>query len=105
MNWIKLKEKFPNSYQEIRGFYLESESKDARCVLNNFLKTKGQIKKRRKYEYNKINIMNLKKKYKEHTRLSIGTYVIDGVKYYEESYINYLENKIKNKLVKGSNPN
>tara|TARA_R110000737_G_C14306352_1_gene437009 strand:- start:101 stop:250 length:150 start_codon:yes stop_codon:yes gene_type:complete len=49
--------------------------------------------------------MNLKKKYKEHTRLSIGTYVIDGVKYYEESYINYLENKIKNKLVKGSNPN
>ena len=63
--------------------------------------TKGQIKKRRKYEYNKINIMNLKKKYKEHTRLSIGTYVIDGVKYYEESYINYLENKIKNKLVKG----
>tara|TARA_R110000744_G_scaffold135739_1_gene245236 strand:+ start:176 stop:361 length:186 start_codon:yes stop_codon:yes gene_type:complete len=41
MNWIKLKEKFPNLYEEIREFYLESESKDARCVLNNFLKTKG----------------------------------------------------------------
>tara|TARA_R110002124_G_scaffold283633_1_gene459848 strand:- start:355 stop:540 length:186 start_codon:yes stop_codon:yes gene_type:complete len=41
MNWIKLKEKFPNSEKEIREFYNNSVVKDSRIVLNNFLKTKG----------------------------------------------------------------
>tara|TARA_R110000851_G_C12649315_1_gene519992 strand:- start:219 stop:368 length:150 start_codon:yes stop_codon:yes gene_type:complete len=38
--------------------------------------------------------MNLKKIYKKHTRLSVGSYVIDSIKYYEENYVNFLENKI-----------
>tara|TARA_R110002153_G_scaffold47733_1_gene134758 strand:+ start:470 stop:619 length:150 start_codon:yes stop_codon:yes gene_type:complete len=38
--------------------------------------------------------MNLKKIYKKHTRFSVGSYVVDGIKYYEENYINFLENKI-----------
>lgn len=41
MNWIKLKEKFPASYEEIREFYTASEAKESKTVLINFLKSKG----------------------------------------------------------------
>jgi hypothetical protein len=41
MNWIKLKEKFPNSYEEIREFYNNSVVKDSTLVLEMFLKYNG----------------------------------------------------------------
>ena len=41
MNWKKLKEKFPNSEQEIREWYDNSTVKDAKTVLEMFLRKKG----------------------------------------------------------------
>jgi len=40
MNWIKLKEKFPKSYQEIREFSKNTGYSGRKC-LNEFLKLKG----------------------------------------------------------------
>ena len=61
MNWIKLKEKFPKSEKEIKEFYSNSNIKDDRIVLSNFLASKG-------YE--------------------MGFTFIDKLKHYEESRVN-----------------
>ena len=55
MNWSKLKEKFPNSYCEIREYYHNTGLK-GRMLINEFLKSKGYnithtfIKKLKEYE-------------------------------------------------------
>lgn len=41
MNWLKLKEKFPLSYDEIRAFAEESETTDGHAILHRFLQDKG----------------------------------------------------------------
>ena len=41
MNWVKLKEKFPNSEKEIREWYDNSTVKDAKTILEMFLRSKG----------------------------------------------------------------
>ena len=67
MNWIKLKEKFPNSYEEIKQFYNNSVVKDSKLVLEMFLKKNGFdirlsfINELKEYELNEKNI-NFKKK-------------------------------------------
>lgn len=40
MNWLKLKEKFPKSYNEIREFSLENNL-EGRALFNEFLRSKG----------------------------------------------------------------
>tara|TARA_R110002020_G_scaffold465503_2_gene686962 strand:+ start:2313 stop:2501 length:189 start_codon:yes stop_codon:yes gene_type:complete len=40
MDWIKLKQKFPNSYDEIREHYVEKGLK-GRFLINDFLVLKG----------------------------------------------------------------
>lgn len=41
MDWIKLKERFPNSHQEIREYFLEKQIQDGTILIQEFLKTKG----------------------------------------------------------------
>lgn len=43
MNWVKLKEKFPNSEPQIREYLSKTGIKDSRSLINNFLKSKGYI--------------------------------------------------------------
>ena len=67
MNWIKLKEKFPNSEKEIREFYNNSVIKDSRLILECFLKSKGYscgltfITELKEYEI-KVKQINIKKR-------------------------------------------
>ena len=66
MNWINLKKRFPNSEQEIREWYDNSIVKDAKTVLEMFLKSKGFdirlsfIYELKEYEF-KVKNINLKK--------------------------------------------
>jgi hypothetical protein len=41
MNWIKLKEKFPNSEKEIREFKNKTNIKEGRNLIESFLASKN----------------------------------------------------------------
>ena len=42
MNWNKLKEKYPNSYNEIREFSIANNKNGSEC-FNRFLDSKGYL--------------------------------------------------------------
>lgn len=41
MNWKKLKEKFPNSYPQIREHQSKTGIEEGRTLITNFLENKG----------------------------------------------------------------
>jgi len=64
MNWNKLKDKFPNSYDDVREHLHKTNIKDSRFLLESFLESKGYkigfgfIQQLKDYEKNHINILN-----------------------------------------------
>ena len=43
MNWVKLKERFPNTEPQIREYLTKTGIKDSRTLINSFLESKGYV--------------------------------------------------------------